>query len=200
MISFGNIKKTYNDQIVLDIDDFKVEEGMNYIITGPNGSGKSTLAKILAGIILDDSTIKKQAKNENNKVLSIGYLTQKPYVFDMNLEKNIMIKNNDKHKCEKLINALNISYLKNKNAKKFSGGEQQKMSLARFMMNDYDIVILDEPTSAMDEASKINAMRIIEDYVSDKTLIMISHDLKQIEDRNKRIIKMENGRINDRTA
>ena len=197
MISFGSIKKTYNNQLVLDIDDFRVEDGLNYIITGPNGSGKSTLAKILAGLILDDSGIKKQAKNEDEKVLSIGYLTQKPYVFDMNLEKNIMIKNNDKDKCEKLINELNISYLKKKNAKKFSGGEQQKMSLARFMMDDYDVVILDEPTSAMDEASKINAMRIIEKYVSDKTLIMISHDLKQIEDNNKIIIRMESGRVND---
>ena len=197
MISFGNIKKTYNNQLVLDLNEFRVEDGLNYIVTGPNGSGKSTLAKILAGIILDDSGIKKQAKNEKNKTLSIGYLTQKPYVFDMNLEKNIMIKNNDKDKCEKLINELNISYLKKKNAKKFSGGEQQKMSLARFMMDDYDIVILDEPTSAMDEASKINAMRIIEKYVLDKTLIMISHDLKQIEDNKKIIIRMENGKIND---
>ena len=197
MIRFGSIKKTYNNQLVLDIDDFKVEDGLNYIITGPNGSGKSTLAKILAGIILDDSGIKKQAKNKEDILLSVGYLTQKPYVFDMNLEKNIMIKNNDKDKCEKLINELNISYLKKKNAKKFSGGEQQKMSLARFMMDDYDVVILDEPTSAMDDASKINAMRIIEKYVFDKTLIMISHDLKQIEDKNKIIIKMENGKIND---
>ena len=197
MISFGSIKKTYNNQLVLDIDDFRVDDGLNYIITGPNGSGKSTLAKILAGLILDDSGIKKIPMSDANKVLSVGYLTQKPYVFDMNLEKNIMIKNYDKDKCEELINELNISYLKKKNAKKFSGGEQQKMSLARFMMDDYDVVILDEPTSAMDEASKINAMRIIEKYVLDKTLIMISHDLKQIEDKNKTIIKMENGRIND---
>ena len=146
MIRFGDIKKTYNNQMVLDINDFKVEDGLNYIITGPNGSGKSTLAKILAGLILDDSGIKKIAKNDKNDILSVGYLTQKPYVFDMNLERNIMIKNNDKDKCEYLINELNISYLKKKNAKKFSGGEQQKMSLARFMMNDYDIAILDEPT------------------------------------------------------
>ena len=197
MIRFGDIKKTYNNQMVLDINDFKVEDGLNYIITGPNGSGKSTLAKILAGLILDDSGIKQIAKNDKNDILSVGYLTQKPYVFDMNLERNIMIKNNDKDKCEYLINELNISYLKKKNAKKFSGGEQQKMSLARFMMNDYDIVILDEPTSAMDEKSKMNAMRIIEDYVKDKTLIMISHDLKQIEDKRMNIIRMENGKIND---
>ena len=197
MIRFGDIKKTYNNQMVLDINDFKVEDGLNYIITGPNGSGKSTLAKILAGLILDDSGIKKIAKNDKNDILSVGYLTQKPYVFDMNLERNIMIKNNDKDKCEYLINELNISNLKKKNAKKFSGGEQQKMSLARFMMNDYDIVILDEPTSAMDEKSKMNAMRIIEDYVKDKTLIMISHDLKQIEDKRMNIIRMENGKIND---
>ena len=52
MINLGNIKKTYNNQVVLDIENFSLEEGKIYAVIGPNGSGKSTLAKIIAGLLI----------------------------------------------------------------------------------------------------------------------------------------------------
>lgn len=189
MIKFGKIKKSYNGQVVLDIDNFEIEEGKIYAITGPNGSGKSTLAKILVGIILDDSN-KKINLSER-----IAYVPQKPYVFDLTLEKNIMLNGKDKNKCEKLIEDFGISYLKNKRAKGFSGGEQQKLALARFMMQDYELVILDEPTSAMDELSQKNAEDIILRYAKGKTMIIITHDKSQINKIADKTISMNNGKI-----
>ena len=198
MINFGKIKKTYNGQVVLDIDNFFIEENKIYVITGSNGSGKSTLAKIIANLIPDDNNIVKSLNLEDKYL--IGYLAQKPYVFDMSLEKNILINNNDKNKCESLIKKFSLEHLKGKSAKKFSGGEQQKMSLARFMMKDYDIVIFDEPTSAMDEISKKNAVDIIEEYTKNKTMIMITHDLGCVEHIADYIIKMDDGKIYDRIS
>ncbi len=198
MINFGKIKKTYNGQVVLDIDNFSIEENKTYVITGSNGSGKSTLAKIIANLIPDDNNIVKSLNLEDKYL--IGYLAQKPYVFDMNLEKNILISNNDKNKCESLIKKFSLEHLRGKSAKKFSGGEQQKMSLARFMMKDYDIVIFDEPTSAMDENSKKTAVDIIEEYTKNKTMIMITHDLPCVEHIADYIIKMDDGKIYDRIS
>ncbi len=198
MINFGKIKKTYNGQVVLDIDNFSIEENKTYVITGSNGSGKSTLAKIIANLIPDDNNIVKSLNLEDKYL--IGYLAQKPYVFDMNLEKNILINNNDKNKCESLIKKFSLEHLRGKSAKKFSGGEQQKMSLARFMMKDYDIVIFDEPTSAMDENSKKTAVDIIEEYTKNKTMIMITHDLPCVEHIADYIIKMDDGKIYDRIS
>ena len=189
MIQFGKIKKSYNGQVVLDIENFSIEEGKIYAITGPNGSGKSTLSKIIAGIMTDDSN-KRIAIDK-----SIGYVPQKPYVFDLTLEKNIMLNGNDRDKCENLINRFEISYLKGKRAKGFSGGEQQKLALARFMMKDYDIAILDEPTSAMDEKSQEKAENIILDYAKGKTLIIITHDKSQINKIADKTIIMNNGKI-----
>lgn len=189
MIQFGKIKKSYNGQIVLDIDDFSIEKGKIYAITGTNGSGKSTLAKIIAGILKDDS-------NRNIETgLKVGYVPQKPYVFDLTLEKNILINGNDKNKCEKLINDFGIGYLKGKRAKGFSGGEQQKLALARFMMKDYDLAILDEPTSAMDERSQERAEEIILNYAKGKTMIVITHDKSQINKIADKIINMNGGKI-----
>ena len=198
MINSGKIKKTYNGQVVLDIDNFSIEENKTYVITGSNGSGKSTLAKIIANLIPDDNNIVKSLNLEDKYL--IGYLAQKPYVFDMNLEKNILINNNDKSKCESLIKKFSLEHLRGKSAKKFSGGEQQKMSLARFMMKDYYIVIFDEPTSAMDENSKKTAVDIIEEYTKNKTMIMITHDLPCVEHIADYIIKMDDGKIYDRIS
>lgn len=189
MIDFGSIKKTYNGQVVLNIDSFSIEEGKIIAITGPNGSGKSTLAKILAGIILSDSNKPIDCK------MKVAYLPQKPYVFDLTLEKNILINGTDKNKCEELIEKFGIAYLKNKRAKGFSGGEQQKLALSRLMMKDYDLVILDEPTSAMDEKSQEVAEKIIMEYAKDKTLVIITHDKSQISKIADRTIFMNNGII-----
>lgn len=197
MIIIDNIKKTYNNQVVLDIDKLSLEEGKIYIVIGSNGSGKSTLAKILSGLLLDDSgkKLKLVSSTNPNKVLNIGYIPQKPYIFDMSMEKNIMINGNDLSKCNELISKFGISYLKGKNAKKLSGGEQQKMGLARFMMKDYDLAILDEPTSAMDNISRNNALEIIKEYAKNKTLIMITHDLDALDNINGQIIKLDCGKI-----
>ena len=76
-----------------------------------------------------------------------------------------------------------------------SGGEQQKMGLARFMMKDYDLAILDEPTSAMDNDSKLNAIDIIKEYSKGKTLIMITHDTSNLNEIVDSIIKLDCGKI-----
>lgn len=197
MINIGNIKKTYNNQVVLDINNLSLEEGKIYVVIGANGSGKSTLAKIISGLLLDDSDKAKNIVSDKDlgHKLNIGYLPQKPYIFDMSLEKNIMINGNNKDKCQSMIDRFDISYLKGKNAKKMSGGEQQKMGLARFMMQDYDLAILDEPTSAMDNNSKINALKIIKDYSKDKTIIMITHDTSNLNEIADYIIKLDCGKI-----
>ena len=197
MITVNKIKKTYNGQVVLDIENFALEEGKIYAVIGPNGSGKSTLAKILAGLLIDDSGKKKELTSDLyiGKKITVAYLPQKPYIFDISLEKNLMINGTDKKKCEELIEKFEIGYLKGKNAKKFSGGEQQKMGLARLMMQDYDVAILDEPTSAMDEVSKNKAISIIKEYAKGKTLIMITHDLSKVNEIADYVLRMECGKI-----
>lgn len=197
MINIDSIKKTYNNQIVIDVKNLSLEEGKIYIIIGANGSGKSTLARIISGLLVDDSgkVIKLVSDKDIDKKLNIGYLPQKPYIFDMSLEKNILLNVNNKTKCNQLIDLFGITYLKGKNAKRLSGGEQQKMSLARFMMKDYDLAILDEPTSAMDEISKEKAIDIIKKYSKNKTVIMITHDLSKIYNIADKVIKLDCGKI-----
>lgn len=214
MIYIKNIKKTYNEKLILDVKDLAFSENNIYAIIGENGSGKSTLAKIIAGIVKTDDNINvydiftSQLEDKNiNRSNLIGYLSQKPYIFDMSLEKNILIninKSGDKNKLNQLISDFKIDYLKSKNAKKFSGGEKQKLSLARFMIREYKISIFDEVTSAMDT----NSIRIAENNIlkyfnneydaegiTNKIIIVITHDIEQAKRLTNNILIVKNKNI-----
>lgn len=188
MYIFDNVKKTYDGKVVLDIEHIEFCEKKIYAIVGENGSGKSTFAKIISGIEKSDNKISNKYR--------IGYMPQKPYIFDMSLEKNIRLGNSvSENKINEIIKDLDIEYLKGKNSKKFSGGEQQKVALARLLIDDYDIVVLDEPTSAMDEKSVIRSEEIIKKYLKNKTIIIITHNMEQAKRMGVDIIKFSKGKI-----
>ena len=211
MLHIKNLKKTYNNKLVVNISDFIFEENNLYAVLGENGSGKSTVSKLIAGIINDDlnknylEEINKQFTNYDKNKNLVGYLPQKPYIFNMSIEKNILINGEDKKKLNDLMEDFEINYLKNRNAKSFSGGEQQKVSIARFMMKEYKIVIFDEVTSAMDEHStKITEKNIIKylksDYekfkpIDNKIAIFITHNFEQAKRITKNILWFKNGEL-----
>ena len=137
--------KTYDGVTVLDFPGLELQPGTVYGVIGANGSGKSTFAKILAGILPADQ--KRPALTEKRRV---GYLPQKNYAFRMTTRANILLGRKDRHRAAQLMDALQIPHLADKRADRLSGGETARMALARLMMKSFDLVILDEPTAAMD--------------------------------------------------
>ena len=167
--------KTYEGRKVLDFPGMELEPGKIYAIIGANGSGKSTFGKILAGILNAD---------EKGTLLSadrIGYMPQKNYAFRMTTKKNILLNGKDPNRAEQLMDAVQIRHLENKRADKLSGGETARMALARLMMKCYELVILDEPTAAMDMETTLLSEKLIGDYVKETGcgLILVTHSLQQ---------------------
>ena len=183
------IRKTYKGRLVLDMPSLDLEGGKVYSIVGANGSGKSTFAKILAGIVDADEGV--------GALADVGYMAQKSYAFNMSLEKNILINGEDKERCQKLMEALNISHLASNKAKTLSGGETAKMALARIMMKDYKVLILDEPTAAMDRESVSLAEELIKEYCKQTqcVTILITHSLEQAKRMSDEIIEIDYGKI-----
>ena len=167
--------KTYEGRTVLDFPGMELQSGKIYAIIGANGSGKSTFAKILAGIVSAD---KKGKYLESG---SIGYMPQKNYAYRMSTKANILLNGTDAHRAEALMDALHIRQLANKRADKLSGGETARMALARLMMKSYDLVLLDEPTAAMDMETTILSENLIVSYVRETgcTLVLVTHSLQQ---------------------
>ena len=165
--------KTYDGVTVLDFPGIELQPGKIYAVIGANGSGKSTFARIAAGILPADQKCRIPG--------SVGYLPQKPYAFRMSTKKNVLLGGADVAKANELMEALQLCHLEKKRSDRLSGGETARMALARLMMRQFDLVILDEPTAAMDMETTCAAEKLIQDYTG-KTgcaLILVTHSLQQ---------------------
>ena len=173
-MNISAFSKTYSSRKVLDFPGIELEPGKIYAIIGANGSGKSTFAKILAGIEKPD----RKGRLVDG---TIGYMPQKNYAFRMTTRANLLLNGSDRLRADMLMDAVQIAHLAESRADRLSGGETARMALARLMVRDFDLVILDEPTAAMDMESTLLAEKVICDYVrrTGCTLILVTHSLQQ---------------------
>lgn len=199
MIRINNLKKQYGDRIAVDIPELEIEQGEHIILTGHNGSGKSTLLKILAGT---------ENRSEGD-VLSQGqiyYLPQQSLPFNKSVKSNVLFcldgKRNEMNELsEKILSSFNLKHLENKNAKTLSGGECQRLALARVLCKKGDIILLDEPTSAADSKGRQLINELICEYCEKTgcTLVMTTHTGEFPDLNNLRIIELCDGKIKSDT-
>lgn len=175
-MKIGSFRKNYEGQNVLNFPGIELTPGKVYAVIGANGSGKSTFAKCLAGIVSADQKGEVLDKN-----ILVGYMPQKSFAFAMSVEKNIALGGEDKKRANQLMEALQIKHLAKKKANKLSGGETARMALARVLMKSFDLVLLDEPTAAMDMETTSLSENLIVNYCKETgcALILVTHSLQQ---------------------
>ena len=195
MIKINALKKLYGDRTVLDIKSLGIKKGECVVLTGHNGSGKSTLLKILAGT-------EKQTEGEVLTKGQIYYLPQQSIPFNKSVKSNILYclegKRKDKRElCEKMLDAFNLKQLESKNAKTLSGGECQRLALARVLCKKGDIILLDEPSSAADSKGRELINQLIRGYCEKNgcTLVMTTHTGEYPRLKKLRIIELCDGKI-----
>lgn len=197
MITVSPFTKSYHGRTVLNFPAFSFEPSHIYAVIGSNGSGKSTFARVLAGIEKADSATRPLSSSVN-----IGYLPQKPYAFHMTLRKNILLNKEKKSsgnetRAEELIRAFELTALAEKNGSSLSGGETARMALARLMMKEYSLLILDEPTAAIDMNNTLRAEQVIREYThrTKASVLLITHSLKQALRLSDTVLYLENGNL-----
>ena len=189
-VEVKNLYFKYEKEWVLENINFSLEDKKFMAIIGPNGGGKTTLLKLLLGFLTPtkgEIKIYEKHPKENREI--IGYVPQHTNfsldlpitVFDIilqgRLKKGKFFYNNlDKEKAKEVLQTLNIFSLKNKKIKDLSGGERQKVLIARALVSEPKILIMDEPTSAIDPKGQKEILDLIESF--DVTRIVVSHDIK----------------------
>ena len=181
--------KEYNGRLVLNIPSLEFNNGKIYAVMGANGSGKSTLAGMLES---GDAFL-------FDKPEKIVYIPQKPFAFRMNVKKNALLAGGEEKKVSELLKVLGLEELKYNNAKKLSGGELAKLSLTRVLSVHCDLLILDEPTAAMDVESTLTSENLIKEYAEKENaaVILITHSKGQAERISDELIVLNRGNICD---
>ena len=206
-IKIESVKKKFLDKTVLDIDYLEIESGKITGITGPNGSGKTTLMNIIGGMDKDyQGNITYNDKTLNKQIVeNMTYVFQKPYLFRRSVSENIIyplkIRNYDKMKSKELVKKiiidLKIEDLIELKAHKLSGGESQKVALARALVFSPNILLLDEPTSNIDP-EYINTMESVISKFHKQTkgtIVIVTHNIEQSIRLCHNIISLDSGKV-----
>lgn len=212
-IEFKNVSFSYGEENVLDNISFKVERGEQVALVGMSGSGKTTIARLAARfydiksgeILIGGINIKDFEKEALMK--KIAFVFQNSKLFKMSLRENLLIAKPDatdeeidnaliNSGCKEIIKGLKngLDTVYGTRGTYFSGGEAQRLSIARAFLKDADIIILDEATAFADPENEHLIQESFKKLSKNKTMLMIAHRLSTVVDVDK-ILVIEKGRI-----
>ena len=211
-ISFNNVSFKYNQEQVLEDISFKIKKGETVAIVGHSGSGKSTIADLLirfydvvdGSINIDNINVKKINLSQLRNLM--GVVSQDSILFNDTVINNIAfgveIENSQVLESSKMANA--DKFIQNLDEKyetfigdagnKLSGGEKQRLSIARAIYKNPEILILDEATSSLDTKSEKAVQEALNRLMKNRTSLVIAHRLSTIQNADK-IIVLDNGKI-----
>ena len=198
MLEVKSLSFSYSkNKKVLDDVSFVINEGEIIIILGPNGAGKSTLLncligeeKILSGEILFDEKVKKDISREGRNNL-LAYVPQLIEGNDLTVRETILLgrltkfglypSKKDYEIVDSIIESLNLSDLRDRTTASLSGGERQKVAIARAIVQESSTILFDEPTSNLDIKAQLDVLSIIKNEIKEKnkSALISMHDINQ---------------------
>jgi subfamily B ATP-binding cassette protein MsbA len=215
-LEFKNVSFSYGDKVILQDINLKIEKGKTIALVGSSGAGKSTLADLIprfhdaveGEILIDSTDIKKYSlKSLRNQM---GIVTQEPILFNDTIANNIAL-GMDHVSEEQIMNAAKIANAHNfiltkengyntsvgERGNKLSGGEKQRLTIARAVLKNPPILILDEATSSLDTESEKLVQDAINNLMHNRTSVVIAHRLSTIRHADE-IIVLQKGKIVER--
>ena len=177
LLNLATVSKRFAQRLVLDNISMAITQGEITTVIGPNGAGKSTLLKIILGLIAPDSgTIERSSE------LRIGYMPQKLYVdptLPLTTQRFLRLADTASSACDKALELTGISHLKHNEFQNLSGGEMQRVLLARAIVRRPNLLVLDEPVQGVDINGQNELYRIITNLtkILNCAVVLVSHDL-----------------------
>lgn len=202
MIKIKNLNKKFDDKIVFSNLNLEIEDGEFIILGGPSGCGKTTLLNMIGAIekfdsgeiIVDGIDIKNKRNHLNYFRKKIGFLFQNFALVDnKTVKENLKIISKDCKTNLSMEEALRIVGLEDKLNKKvytLSGGEQQRVAIARLMLKKCDVILADEPTGSLDRKNAEAVINILKELnTQGKTIVLVTHD-EYIKKQGNRVVNL----------
>jgi len=209
MIELKNIKKIYGTTIAVNDISLKINKGEIVGLLGPNGAGKSTTMKMLCGYLVpDEGVVEIDGKNVKDNMQSskekIGYMPENNPLykdirvgdaldFAMDL-KNVPAKERKK-RMDKIVKATGLKEVFFKPIGELSKGYKQRVGIAQVLAGDPEILVLDEPTEGLDPNQRAEIRKLIKELGKDKTVIISTHVMQEVEAMCTRIILVNKGKV-----
>ena len=213
-IEIKNLSKHYNNIEAVKNINFKINKGSIVGLLGPNGCGKTTTIGMMLGLIkpssgavfINDQNIESE-KNRTKILEKMNFIS--PYVElpkKLTVEENLKVYgkmygvNNLQDKISDLMKQLNLSEFKKRKTGELSSGQKNRVSLAKALINDPEILLLDEPTASLDPDVGDYIRTLIEGFASKKgaTILLASHNMNEVERLCNEVMMMKNGNIIDK--
>ena len=204
-----HLGRTVHDKILVQDANFEVCHGEVLAITGPSGSGKTSLLRLLNrldeptnGTVFVEGTDYRNIEPRELR-RKLGMVTQRPYLFPGTVAENLRFGPAQRGQAlsseaiDELLAQVGLKGYAGRDVANLSGGEAQRVSVARTLANSPLVLLLDEPTSALDDAAKLEVESTIQKVVRDQglTCVMVTHDLAQASRLAERALLLESGRI-----
>jgi len=214
MIEINDLSKKYKNTLAVKNISFKIKKNTIVGLLGPNGCGKTTTIGMLLGLIkpssgtvfIDGKNIEKE--NNRTKILEkVNFIS--PYVElpkKLTVEENLKVYgrmygvNNLEKKILNLMEDLNLLEFKKRKTGELSSGQKNRVSLAKALINEPEILLLDEPTASLDPDVGDYIRTYIENFASKKgtTILLASHNMNEVERLCNEVMMMKNGKIIDK--
>ena len=212
VIEINNLTKQFKNALAVKNISFKMNKGKIIGLLGPNGCGKTTTIGMMLGLIKPTSgTVVINHKNiENNRTSLLEKMNFiSPYIElpkKLTVEENLKVYGrlygvkNLKEKISSLMEKLNLTEFRSRKTGELSSGQKNRVSLAKALINDPEILLLDEPTASLDPDVGDYIRGFIEDFASNKgsTILLASHNMNEVERLCHEVMMMKNGEIIDR--
>ena len=177
LVRLESINKSFASRAVLQNISMSIERGHITTIIGPNGAGKSSLIRIILGLVAPDS-----GRIERSAELRIGYMPQKLHVdttLPISTYRFLQLANSSGEACDKALQLVGIPHVKDSSFHKLSGGELQRVLLARAILRQPNLLVLDEPVQGVDISGQNELYSVITNLRNELNcgVVMVSHDL-----------------------
>ena len=175
MLKLDNISLSYEKKIIIDSLSFEFEDGKNTLIMGESGIGKTSLLNIIA------STLKASGGQLESSYEKISYVFQEPRLFEwLTALENVSIVSN-KEKATEILTLMGLEDSLDKYPSELSGGMKQRVSIARALAYEPDLILLDEPFKGLDEERRREVAEILFKALKGTTAIIVSHDKEDMK-------------------